>query len=387
MTTPQLGKQKLPTVLRRLPFLALALGLLLLGLWGGLLRMGWPWPLIVATLPMAHGPLLINGFLGTLIGLERTVALQARWAYAAPLLTASGAILLLAGGGPWGMGLLLCGNLVFLVVMGKIVAIHPSVDAGVIALGGGLLLIGNGLWLAGWSISQLVLWWAGFLILTIAGERLELSRLLRLSRPVVLAFVAVVTLYAVSLLIGLFWLGLGTQLSGVALIALAGWLMRYDIASRRVKAGGQARFVALALLSGYVWLGVSGLLMFVYAGYGAGPYYDALLHTLFLGFVFTMIFGHAPIVFPAVLQRPLTYTGWFYTHLLLLHLTLLLRVTGDLLLWWPGRQWGGLLNGVVLLLFLLNTLWALRRRRQPLTVAPPVTGYSQPGAHGISSLS
>ena len=383
MTAPQLGKQKLPSVLRRLPFLVLALGLLLLGLWAGLLRMDWPWPLLLATLPMAHGPLMINGFLGTLIGLERAVALQARWAYAAPLLTAGGVILLVAGGGPWGIVLLLCGNLAFLAVMGKIVAIHPTVDAGVIASGGGLLLIGNGLWLVGWPISQLVLWWAGFLILTIAGERLELSRLLRLSRPVVLAFVALITLYAVSLLIGLLWLRLGIQLSGVALIALAGWLLRYDIASRRVKAGGQARFVALALLSGYVWLGISGLLMLIYGGYGAGPYYDALLHTLFLGFVFTMIFGHAPIVFPAVLRRPLTYTGWFYTHLILLHLTLILRVAGDLLLWWPGRQWGALLNGVVLLLFLLNTLWALRRRRQPLTAAVPVTGCEQPGARGI----
>lgn len=345
---------------RRLPLLALALGLLLLGLWAGLLRIGWPWPLLIATLPMAHGPLMINGFLGTLIGLERAVALGRWWAYLAPLLTAGGVAFVLAGGGAWGIVLLFGGNLALLLVMARIIAIHPTVDSGVIALGVGLLLVGNGLWLAGWPIYQLVFWWAGFLILTIAGERLELSRLLRLSQGVVLQLLVAIGLYLVGLCVGLDQPPLGLPISGVAMVAIAIWLLRYDIASRRIKAGGQARFVALALLSGYLWLGVSGLLALRYANFGAGPYYDALLHTLFVGFVLPMIFGHAPIVFPAVLQRRLTYTPWFYSHLILLHLSLIVRISGDLLLWWPGRQWGGLLNGVVLLLFLVNTVSALR---------------------------
>lgn len=139
---------------RRLPVLALALGLLLFGLWAGLLRMGWPWPLLLATLPMAHGPLMINGFLGTLIGLERAVALGRWWAYSAPLLMAGGVVLVMSGGGAWGIALLLGGNLAFLAVMAWIIAIHPTVDGGVIALGVGLLLVGNGLWLAGRSINS-----------------------------------------------------------------------------------------------------------------------------------------------------------------------------------------------------------------------------------------
>jgi len=78
--------------------------------------------------------------------------------------------------------------------------------------------------------------------------------------------------------------------------------------------------------------------------------------------VLAMIFGHAPIVFPAVLGLPIRYSPWLYSHLILLHLTLLLRISGDLLLWIPGRQWGGLLNGVVVIVFLLNTLGSLRRK-------------------------
>ena len=37
---------------------------------------------------------------------------------------------------------------------------------------------GNLLWMLGWQIFQVVFFWQAFLILTIAGERLELSRVL-----------------------------------------------------------------------------------------------------------------------------------------------------------------------------------------------------------------
>ncbi|MBI4506234.1 MAG: hypothetical protein HY691_11910, partial [Chloroflexi bacterium] len=41
--------------------------------------------------------------------------------------------------------------------------------------------------------------------------------------------------------------------------------------------------------------------------------------------------------------------------------TLLLRVAADLAAWAPGRQWGGLLNVVVLLLFAASTALAARQ--------------------------
>lgn len=349
---------------QRWPILVVAIALLWAALWAGLLRLGWSWPVFLLPLPMAHGPLMINGFLGTLVGLERAVALQQGWAYAAPVCTAMGSLLLLTGvGATTGLLLILLGGLILVAVMGKLFLIHPTLDSGVIAGGVALGVVGNGLWLSGRPISQLVFWWAGFLILTIAGERLELSRLLRLSPPVVAAFLAVVALYVGGLLLSLAWFILGVRLSALAMVGLALWLLVYDIARRRIKAGGQARFIALALLSGYFWLGVGGGLALIYAGYLAGPFYDAFLHAIFLGFVFTMIFAHAPIVFPAVLQRGFVYAPRFYSHLVLLHVSLLLRVTADLLLWQPGRLWGGLLNALVLLLFLGNTVTALRTSR------------------------
>jgi hypothetical protein len=47
----------------------------------------------------------------------------------------------------------------------------------------------------------------------------------------------------------------------------------------------------------------------------------------------------------------------------LLHVALGLRVAGDLAFWWPGRQWGGLLNAGAIVLFLANTGYAVLRAR------------------------
>ena len=81
----------------RFPLMALGMLALLTALWGGLVRLGWSWPLPWPTLFIAHGPLMVCGFLGTLIGVERAVALGVFWPYAAPLLTAVGTLALLPG--------------------------------------------------------------------------------------------------------------------------------------------------------------------------------------------------------------------------------------------------------------------------------------------------
>jgi len=38
-------------------------------------------------------------------------------------------------------------------------------------------------------------------------------------------------------------------------------------------------------------------------------------------------------------------------------------VVGDLIGWWPGRQWGGLLNALAVLFFLLTVARELLRGR------------------------
>lgn len=58
----------------RYPLLATAIATLLVATWAGLRRMGWALP-TPNSLVAGHGPLMVSGFLGTLIGLERAVAL------------------------------------------------------------------------------------------------------------------------------------------------------------------------------------------------------------------------------------------------------------------------------------------------------------------------
>jgi hypothetical protein len=339
----------------RFPLLVLGVAALLAALWGGLLRLGWNWPIIHRVLPAAHGPLMISGFLGTLIGLERAVALGHRWTYFAPVMTGLGALSLIAGApAAVGASFMALGSLGLAAIFAQLVRRQPALFTVIIGLGALAWLVGNSLWLAGWPIFSVVPWWAGFLVLTIAGERLELSRFLPISRADQLVFLSGICLFLAGLLITGMAFDSGARLSGLGLLALTLWLLRHDIARRGVQKAGLTRFVAVSLLSGYIWLGVAGLLWFRLGGVVAGPYYDAVLHAIFLGFVFSMIVGHAPIIFPAVLGMPVPFRTAFYSHLALLHMSLGLRMVGDLAPWWPGRLWGGLLNVLAVLLFLGN---------------------------------
>lgn len=338
----------------RIPLLLLALITLILGTWAGLIRLGWQLPAIQPTLLLNHGPLMVVGFFGTLISLERAVALQKKWAYIAPLACGIGGVLLASGYFHIaGILLLTLGSAWMVFLFAYVLKKHWAGYLVVIALGAIALLVGNLLWLSGWQVYQFVMWWAGFLILTIAGERVELGRMIKLSRLSNARFSIAVLIYIAGLVILLIDWPLGTRISSAGLIVLAFWLLGYDIARRTVKQTGLTRFIAVCLLSGYTWLIVSGIIGLVYGGVPAGPIYDAMLHTIFLGFVFSMIFGHAPIIFPAILNFDIQYKPIFYLPLILLHLTLSLRIVGDLMGLMVPRLWGGLFNVLVVILYFL----------------------------------
>jgi hypothetical protein len=200
----------------------------------------------------------------------------------------------------------------------------------------------------------------GFLLLTIVGERLELGRVLRLRASVHLILQFFVGVFVIGLLIGLMAFQLGIQISGVALLGMSIWLLRYDIARRTIRKTGLTRFIAACLLLGQVWLGVAGVLWLVAPHrFNAGFAYDAMLHIVLIGFVFSMIFGHASIILPGVLRIPFAYSPLLYAPLALLHLSLILRLMGDAtqnLIW---RMWGGLLNEVAISGFLLLMVWCV----------------------------
>ena len=77
-----------------------------------------------------------------------------------------------------------------------------------------------------------------------------------------------------------------------------------------------------------------------------------------------MVFGHAPIIFPAVLRVAVPYHPVFYAPLALLHASLLLRLAGDAAAAFDWRRWGALLSALALLAFIANTAAAVLRGRR-----------------------
>lgn len=212
--------------------------------------------------------------------------------------------------------------------------------------------MGNLFLLAGWPIFRVVLWWGAFLILTIVGERLELGRLQRLPRFAEVAFLVSIGVFVIGLCTSILSYDVGMRITGLGMLALALWLLRYDIARRTVRKTGLPRFAALALLSGYCWLGIGGVIAIIFGGVPAGPIYDAFIHAIFVGFVISMIFAHAPIIFPSILGLAIRYHPILYLPLIILEASLFLRIFGDLALIQPARLWGGLLNGLSILFYL-----------------------------------
>jgi len=353
----------------RYPLIALAMLALLAAGWAGLVRIGWRWPALQPGLLLAHGPLMISGFLGTLISLERAVALAAtlprgRWTMAVPALAALGTLGLLAGIGGWIPPALITLSSAGLTLMfAAILRRHPALFTVTMGLGALAWLVGNVLWLFGMPLYQLVHWWVGFLVLTIAGERLELSRVTRLSPMSYRAFGAAAALFLGGITLTLLAADAGVRVAGIGKIALALWLLNFDIARRTIRQSGLTQYIAACLLLGYLWLIVGGMVATWSGAVMAGFRYDASLHTVLLGFVFSMIFGHAPIILPSITSLTLAFHRRFYLHLALLHLSLLLRIAGDLAVSLEARQWGGLLNVVALLLFLFNTAAAVERKK------------------------
>lgn len=354
---------------------AAALLILLIGIWAGLLRLGWIWPAVPVMAIVYHGPLMVGGFLGTLIGLERAVALRRWWAYGSPLASAAGAVALLAGADVrWGQCLFLLASSLLVLAFIRVVGRQTAAFIIVMGLGAGAWLGGNIIWILQQVIPPAVTWWMAFLILTIVGERLELSRFLPRTPRRNSTFLAAVGLYLTGLVLGIWLPGLGMAVAGLGMTCLGIWLTIHDLARRTVRQRGITRFAAVCLLSGFFWLIAAGVLSVLLVALlpiarheswisitpGSGLAYDAILHAIFLGFAFAMIFGHAPIIFPAVLAIRMEYYPRFYAHLALLQLSVLIRITCDMSGSWSGRQAAGLANALAILLFLANTLAAMR---------------------------
>lgn len=340
---------------------------LLAGLDGALLLLGVWSPVMSTRLSKWHGPLMVLGFVGTVICLERAVALGHRLAYLVPAMSGFGVIVLLAplpfDSARAGLALLTLAQLGLLTIY--VPLWRRSHDDAVVIQGAGAFCAAGAaaLLTTGAHVSQIVGWLACYMILTICGERLELSRLtMARNRALSALCLAVVA----ALLVSVVSPAIGWRVLGVVLIGLAVWLCRHDVARGGLRRGGQAAYIGTLLMIGYLWLATAGIVCTIQRPPTSRNGYDAVVHSLFLGFTMGMILGHAPIILPAVLQVRLEWTTWFWLPAFLLEASLLVRIgIGDGLDRSAAVQAGGTVN----VLSLLTLVAVIATHIQPRTRA------------------
>ena len=340
---------------------------LLAGLDGALLLLGVWSPVMSTRLSKWHGPLMVLGFVGTVICLERAVALGHRLAYLVPAMSGFGVIVLLAplpfDSARAGLALLTLAQLGLLTIY--VPLWQRSHDDAIVIQGAGAFCAAGAaaLLTTGVHVSQIVGWLACYMILTICGERLELSRLtMARNRALSALCLAVVA----ALLVSVVSPAIGWRVLGVVLIGLAVWLCRHDVARGGLRRGGQAAYIGTLLMVGYLWLATAGIVCTVQGPPISRSGYDAVVHSLFLGFTMGMILGHAPIILPAVLQVRLEWTTWFWLPAFLLEASLLVRIgIGDGLDRSAAVQAGGTVN----VLSLLTLVAVIATHIQPRTRA------------------
>ena len=307
--------------------------LLVAGILGGLLRAGVAvpapadasWPGRAAG---AHAFLMMFAFMGTVVGIERAVATRHRLAFGAPALSALAGLFMLLGFHELACCLAVVSAFVFVGVNAALTLRQGAAHTTLLLVGAFALLVGNSMFALRSPVSAVAPWWFAFLVLTIAAERLEMTRLMRRRRGSALAlYVSLGGLLGGAATISVSPAA-GGWLYGASLTALSAWLLMFDIARRTIATHGLSRYMALCLLLGYAWLAIAG---FAWMAASMGlPTRDIALHALGLGFVFSMMLGHAPVILPALARIKLAF-GWaFYVPLAALHLSLALRLFGGL---------------------------------------------------------
>jgi hypothetical protein len=203
-----------------------------------------------------------------------------------------------------------------------------------------------------------VIWWMLFLVFTIVAERLELSRFLPQSKLRSWSLIVILAAIFIAAFIPFHAGGNWCLAGSIALVAC--WLVKFDMAFKSIRNKGQHRYSGLLLITGYGWLLVTAILLPVQQQLLFG--YDAFLHSFFLGFVFSMIFSHAPIILPAIAKLPVKiYRPILYAWFGLLQVSLIVRIIADVNADSTCRSYAGLVNGITILLFFITVALIVRR--------------------------
>ena len=345
--------------LLRLPFIFLAMLSIVVGLWAGLNRIGW----IIYALPAIahHGAIMVGGFLGTLISLEKIIPLKKKTLYVVPLLSGGSAMFFLLQKDVVAFALLitasagLCFVFLYYLVKQKHFIYLLMFAGSVCWLSGNIVLMSQRFYPAAFP------WWAAFVLFIISAERLELMNFLPVSTKQKIILSILLFLFPLGIILSFH--GYGNILCGVSFIGIAVWLLRFDLIGITLKKSGLPKYVAVALTGGYVALLLTGLLLIAFLSKTMG--YDAVIHTFFIGFVFSMIFAHGPIILPGVLgivAKPFHRILYFW--LFLLHASWLLRCIAEAGLYFEWRRITGWITVVAIVGYFISMAILTARSHQ-----------------------
>lgn len=343
-----------------------------------------------APLPDFHGALMVYGFLGGAISLERAVAYRAgsdrhpRWGFFAAVCAIAGTISVLVisilsrvvpsfDGRVW---LPLISALWWAASMLILSAVYVGIwfrqrsyAVLIQLLGSWVGMCGVLLWAGGVAADNASTWWMMMLILTIVGERLELAHASFVGayvQPALLAASIVTSLSLVAQLCAPEW---GYPLSALCLAALLVLMLRHDTARRTYKAHGVTGFMGVCMISAYSWALVAcGIWLLVpFGGLGSSTlWWDMALHALAIGFVMAMVAAHVCVIVPSIIRRPMPFHPVLWGAFILYQAGLLLRLLGTVRNSTPIWQIGDVVAifGMIAMMLSVITMLVLARKRR-----------------------
>lgn len=329
----------------RLPLLAMAIICLFLGLWAGLSRIGWNVPVLPVT--AHHGAVMIGGFLGSLISLEKIIPLKKKLLLLIPLLSAVSVAFFMGNQYEIAIILLISSSAGLCFAFAIYLTTERNRIYLLMLMGAVSWLIGNLLLLSTHFYPLAFPWWVAFILLIIAAERIELMKFLPIGKLNKNFFTCLVLLFPVGVLFPFH--GNGNLICGSSLAGASIWLLRFDLIGINMTKSGLSKYVATALLAGYIALFMTGIFFFTVVGKMMG--YDLLIHSFFIGFTFSMIFAHGPMILPGVLGIPNVkpYHNTLYVWLITLHVSWILRAVGDITMLFEMRKISGLITSFAIM--------------------------------------
>lgn len=358
MSIAALGTLRLFSMLKkeRFPVIVFAASCLLCGLWSGLCRIGWN--LGITHVAAHHGAIMVGGFLGSLITFEKVIPLKNKALYLIPIASASSVALFFAGLPQISFILLTVASAALTIVFGYYLRKQRKIVYLLMMLGASFWFIGNVMLFTTQFYPMAFPWWMAFVLFIIAAERLEIMIFLPVSQFSKIVFVGILLSFVAGVLLSFH--GVGNFVCGFSIAGASVWLLRNDMIAINLTKKGLPFFIGITLLTGYVALLLTGILLLVRSDQWLT--YDAVVHTFFLGFAFSMIFAHGPMILPGILGITTTpFHKILHLWAALLQTSWILRLAGDLCPVFEIRKLSGLLSVMAILAYFATIALVTKR--------------------------